>query len=128
MVIKGKYNEIIVLQDEIEEGALLQLKTLADQEFAKDSNIVVMPDVHSGKGSVIGLTMTIKDKVVPSLVGVDIGCGMELINLGKEPFSLEELDKFINENIKSGLNVNDECLQDFPLTSLRCYSSLKELT
>lgn len=128
MVIKGKYNEIIVLQDEIEEGALLQLKTLADQEFAKDSNIVVMPDVHSGKGSVIGLTMTIKDKVVPSLVGVDIGCGMELINLGKEPFSLEELDKFINENIKSGLNVNDECLQDFPLASLRCYSSLKELT
>ena len=128
MVIKGKYNEIIVLQDEIEEGALLQLKTLADQEFAKDSNIVVMPDVHSGKGSVIGLTMTIKDKVVPALVGVDIGCGMELINLGNEPFSLEELDKFINENIKSGLNVNDECLQDFPLTSLRCYSSLKELT
>ena len=127
MQIKGQYNQAIVLADIIEDTAYQQIQQLVNQPFSKESNIVVMSDVHSGTGSVIGLTMTINDKVVPSLVGVDIGCGMEVINLGKEYIDFPSLDDFINQNIPSGFSVNDEVLEDFPLEGLRCFSQLRDI-
>ena len=79
--IRGKYNTAIVFTHNIEKGAIDQIQELCDQEFVKDSIIRIMPDVHEGLGCTIGTTMTIQDKIVPNLVGVDIGCGIETIKL-----------------------------------------------
>ena len=82
LVIKGKYNYAKIFLNEIDEKTKNQIKLLLDQEFIKESVIRIIPDCHCGKGSVIGLTMTLHGKVVPNLVGVDIGCGMKVVNLG----------------------------------------------
>lgn len=124
--IKGKACEIKVYQDKLDEMTLNQLSLLADQAFAEDLRIMIMPDCHAGKGCVIGTTMTIKDKIVPNLVGVDIGCGMLLTSLGKGPIDYASLDKFIHEEIPSGVNIyteKQECPID--LTSLDSYKELK---
>nr|WP_294486126.1 RtcB family protein [uncultured Anaerosporobacter sp.] len=123
IIIEGKYNIAKVFTDVVEETALSQIKTLCDQEFVKDSKLRIMPDVHAGAGCTIGTTMTIKDKIVPNLVGVDIGCGMETIQVKNKHIELQKLDKLIYEEIPSGFNIrkkphkyNDEV----DLTALRC--------
>ncbi|HEX3077171.1 MAG TPA: RtcB family protein, partial [Lachnospiraceae bacterium] len=103
--VKGTYNEAIVYTDVVEEVALSQIKTLCNQEFTKGARIRIMPDVHAGAGCTIGTTMTIVDKVVPNLVGVDIGCGMETIQIRNRSIELEKLDKVIYERIPSGFHV-----------------------
>ena len=80
--LKGKYNMAKVFTDNIEEETIKQIITLCNQKFTEESKIRIMPDCHAGKGCTIGTTMVIKDKVVPSMVGVDIACGMLLVNLG----------------------------------------------
>ena len=77
-IVKGKYNEAKIFADWIDDNALKQIKELCNQEFVKESRIRIMPDAHAGVGCTVGTTMTITDKVVPNLVGVDIGCGMEV--------------------------------------------------
>lgn len=124
MKIKETFNEAIVYADIIDEGAINQIKELCDQESMKDCKIRIMPDCHSGIGCVIGTTMTIKDKVIPNLVGVDIGCGMKMVSLGKRDIDLAALDNFIRHNIPHGKNVNKQIQEEFDLTSLRCYSKL----
>ncbi len=79
--IKGRYNFAKVFTDNIDSETVSQLYTLLNQMFVIDSRIRIMPDTHSGKGCVIGTTMTIKDRVVPNLVGVDIGCGVDVIKI-----------------------------------------------
>ena len=74
-IINGAYTSAIVYTDEIEASAIGQIQALCDQPFAAGSKIRIMPDVHTGKGCTIGTTMTIRDKIVPGMVGVDIGCG-----------------------------------------------------
>ncbi|CEM63349.1 RNA-splicing ligase RtcB [Treponema phagedenis] len=92
-----------IFAESIEEEAKRQVEELSRQEFAKNSKIRIMPDVHAGKGCVIGTTMTIEDKICPNLVGVDIGCGISVFELGKiEPINFHKLDKVIRENIPSG--------------------------
>lgn len=103
--IKGKYNSARVFTYNIENGAMSQIKELCDQEFVRDSVIRIMPDVHEGIGCTIGTTMTITDKVVPNLVGVDIGCGMETIKLGQKKIDFEKLDKIIHAYIPSGFDI-----------------------
>ena len=76
MLIRGNFNEAEVFTENIDDETIAQVKQLLDQEFAKDLNIRIMPDCHKGSGCVIGTTMTIKNKIVPNLVGVDIGCGV----------------------------------------------------
>ena len=88
--IKGQYNEAIIYTNTIDETTENQIKTLLDQEFTSNVQIRIMPDCHAGAGCVIGTTMTIKDKIVPNLVGVDIGCGMLCINLGKEEIDFKK--------------------------------------
>ena len=83
--IEGTYNTAIVYADTIEAGAEGQIQKLVSQEFTKGSRIRIMPDVHAGKGCTIGTTMTITDKIVPNLVGVDIGCGMETESQENQP-------------------------------------------
>ena len=81
--IKGKVNTALCYTKVVEDEAIEQIRRMCDYEFTEGSKIRIMPDVHSGKGCTIGTTMTIKDKVVPNIVGVDIGCGMLTINIGK---------------------------------------------
>ena len=123
--IKGKYNIANIYATIIDDVTKEQIKTLLNQKFTKDSNIAIMPDCHAGKGCVIGTTMTIKDTIVPNLVGVDIGCGMLTINLGNIDINLPELDNFIHNNIPCGLNVYDhEVESNIDITKLICYEQL----
>ena len=121
--IKGKYNTALVFTDNIEAGAIQQTQTLCDQEFVRGSKIRIMPDVHSGAGCTIGTTMTIQDKVVPNLVGVDIGCGMEVAKLENTHLELEKLDKLIYARIPSGFNIRDKehrYNEEIDLGKLKC--------
>ena len=102
--IKGKFNTAKVFTDNIEGQAVAQIMELCNQEFVKDSIIRIMPDTHAGAGCTIGTTMTISDKIVPNLVGVDIGCGMETIKLKNQDIDLNKLDKVIHEYVPSGFD------------------------
>lgn len=103
MIIQGKYNTAKIFTEVIESGAIEQIRAACDFSAFKGLKIRVMPDVHAGAGCTIGTTMTIKNKIVPNMVGVDIGCGMELVQLTQKELDLKELDKFIHKNIPSGM-------------------------
>lgn len=91
--ITGTYSSAIVYTDIIEETAEEQIKLLCDQPFVKGSRIRIMPDVHAGKGCVIGFTADLGDMVIPNIVGVDIGCGMSTVELGKSGSTLKSWTK-----------------------------------
>ena len=92
MEIKGKVNTAICFAKVIEEEAIEQIRRMCDYDFTAGSRIRIMPDVHAGKGCTIGTTMTVQDKAVPNIVGVDIGCGMYTVNLGKVEIDMPEMD------------------------------------
>jgi tRNA-splicing ligase RtcB len=122
-IIEGRFNTAKVFTDAVEEGAVIQIKTLCDQEYTKDSKIRIMPDVHEGVGCTIGTTMTITDKVVPNLVGVDIGCGMETIRIKKSHIELSKLDKLIYGKIPAGFNIRKKAHRyndEIDLSRLKC--------
>lgn len=125
MLIEGKKSSAAVYTQVIEQEAIEQIQTLCDQEFTQGSKICVMPDVHVGKGCTIGMTMTITDKVVPNIVGVDIGCGMYTVNLGKIDLDLPKLDEVVH-TIPSGKRVWEGRKMHFDLTILRSYRMLKD--
>ena len=104
MIIQGKYNTAKIFTDVIEGGAIEQIQAACDFPAFKGLKIRIMPDVHAGAGCTIGTTMTIKNKIVPNMVGVDIGCGMEVVQLSQKELDLQELDEFIYANIPSGMN------------------------
>ena len=106
MELQGKHNTAKVFTDNIEHEAISQIIQLLNQEFAAGSQIRIMPDTHAGAGCTIGTTMTIKDKVVPYMVGVDIGCGMETVRLADKDVDLQMLDTAIHETIPSGFNIH----------------------
>ena len=106
--VRGKYNTAKVFTDVVEEGALAQMLQLCNQEFTAGSRIRIMPDVHTGAGCTIGTTMTIADKIVPNLVGVDIGCGMETVRLRETRIELGKLDKLIYSAIPSGFSIRQK--------------------
>lgn len=122
--IKGKINTAICYAKVVEDEAIEQIRRMCDYEFTQDSKIRIMPDVHAGKGCTIGITMTVTDKVVPNIVGVDIGCGMYTVNLGKESIDFEKLDEAAHF-IPSGMNIWEGGQERFDLQELRCYRSLK---
>ena len=123
--IKGKINTAICYAKVVEQDAIEQIRRMCDYEFTKGSTIRIMPDVHAGKGCTIGTTMTIHDKAVPNIVGVDIGCGMLTINIGKEEIDFAKLDE-VAHFIPSGMNVWEGRRERFNLQALRCYRSLKK--
>ena len=106
--IRGKYNEAKIFTDVVDSASLAQVQELCNQEFTAGSRIRLMPDIHAGKGCTIGTTMTITDKVVPNLVGVDIGCGMETVRVRETRLDLQKLDKLIREKIPSGFSIRDK--------------------
>ena len=121
--IKGKYNTAKVFTDNIENEAMAQILELCNQEFVKDSIIRIMPDTHAGAGCTIGTTMTVSDKIVPNLVGVDIGCGMETIKLKQKEIDFEKLDKIIYNYIPSGFDIRKKehkYVENIDFDSLAC--------
>lgn len=123
--IKGKVNTAICYANVIEEEAIEQIRRMCDYEFTAGSKVRIMPDVHAGKGCTIGTTMTVIDKVVPNVVGVDIGCGMYTVNLGNIEIDFEKLDEACHF-IPSGKNVWQGRQEYFDLQQLRCFRELKD--
>lgn len=131
LTLTGKYNTAVIYTDVIEQTAISQIINLCNQRFTENSQIRMMPDVHAGKGCVIGTTMTITDKIVPNLVGADIGCGMEVVKVNHKNIDFDGLDKFIRKEIPSGNSVrqkihpyaaSNELYPD--LTALKCKDSV----
>ena len=103
--IVGKFNTAKVYTDILEDAAYKQILNLMNQKFAEGSHFAIMPDCHAGTGCVIGLTMKIVDRVVPNLVGVDIGCGMLVMKVSKDCIlDLPKFDKVWHNEIPSGMN------------------------
>lgn len=123
--IKGKVNTAICYAKVVEDEAVEQIRRMCDYEFTEGSRICIMPDVHAGKGCTIGTTMTVVDKAVPNIVGVDIGCGMYTINLGKGEIDFEKLDEAAHF-VPSGMNVWEDRQERFDLMGLRCYRGLRD--
>ena len=122
--IKGKINTAICYAKVVEDEAIEQIRRMCDYDFTENCKIRIMPDVHAGKGCTIGTTMTVTDKAVPNIVGVDIGCGMYTVNLGKGEIDLEKLDEAAHF-VPSGMNIWEGRQEKFDLQELRCYRNLK---
>ena len=123
--IKGKVNTAICYARVVEDEAIEQIRRMCDYDLTEGSKIRIMPDVHAGNGCTIGTTMTIRDKAVPNMVGVDIGCGMYTVDLGTEDIDYERVDEAAHY-IPSGMNVWDGRQEHFDLTGLVCYRELKD--
>lgn len=121
--VTGKHNQAKIFTDVVDQASIAQVIELCNQEFAAGSRIRLMPDIHAGAGCTIGTTMTITDKVVPNLVGVDIGCGMETIRVRENHMELQKLDKLIYEKIPSGFDIRAKAhryLDQIDLEELCC--------
>ena len=125
MEIKGRVNTALCFAKVIEDEAIEQIRRMCDYEFTAGSRIRIMPDVHAGKGCTIGTTMTVTDKAVPNIVGVDIGCGMYTVNLGTVEIDMEKMDAAAHF-IPAGMDVWEGRQERFDLTDLRCYRELKD--
>ncbi len=123
ITIKGLYNTAQCYTGELEDMAAKQIQSVCDRPEFADCRIRIMPDVHAGKGCTIGTTMTIKDKIVPGMVGVDIGCGMETVELAEREIDFAKLDALIRREIPFGREVRDThhaLNAEIDLTQLRC--------
>ena len=121
--INGKYNTAVCFCETLEEKAAEQIRTVCDQEYFRENKIRIMPDVHAGKGCTIGTTMTIKDKIVPAMVGVDIGCGMETVKLLEKEIDFDKMDKLIRNEIPCGMEIREmphPYASEIDLAKLRC--------
>lgn len=127
--IEGKYNSAIVYASSLEKGAIGQLTALCNQEFMQGAKLRIMPDAHAGAGCVVGTTMTIRDRIVPNLVGVDIGCGMEVVKLGRCRMDFKKLDGVIRKSVPSGFAMRAEphrFSEELKLADLTCARALNK--
>ena len=126
--VKGKHNTAICYTNALESASLEQIKAVCDRPEFACSKIRIMPDVHAGMGCTIGTTMTITDKIVPGMVGVDIGCGMETIQLAEKDIDYGALDALIRREIPSGKDVREShhpLNNDIDLTRLKIAGEVK---
>ena len=127
--IKGKYNTAKIFTDNLDSASTAQLINLCNQPFTEGSVIRLMPDVHAGAGCTIGTTMTVTDKIVPNLVGVDIGCGMHVVRLREKRIDFAKLDKVIRSEIPSGMQIRKKAhpyAREWDASSLRCVRHVSE--
>lgn len=122
--IKGAVSTAICYAKVVEDEAIEQIRRMCDYELTENCRVRIMPDVHAGKGCTIGTTMTVKDKICPNIVGVDIGCGMYTVKLSEKNADLKLIDEACRF-IPSGLNIWEGRIEKFDLTRLKCYRSLK---
>lgn len=121
--VVGAFNTAICYTGNLEDAAAGQIKAVCDQPAFADCKIRIMPDVHAGMGCTIGTTMTITDRIVPGMVGVDIGCGMETVRIAEKEISFERLDTLIRTQIPCGREVRatpHALSAQIDLTQLRC--------
>lgn len=121
--VNGIYAEAKIFTDDVEVYAEAQVKMICDNQVAEGSKIRLMPDIHPGKVGPIGLSMTVTDKVIPQLLGVDIGCGMTCVKLNKNTAEFQKLDRVIRENVPSGFAIRKEphhMAEEFPYEMLHC--------
>lgn len=111
--LSGKYNNAKAFTDNIDSETISQIINLLNMPYMADSQTRIMPDCHAGKGCTVGTTIQLKDKVVPNLVGVDIGCGMLAIKLEETEIDLEKLDSVINEKVPSGFSIHEHPVTQF---------------
>ena len=126
--LMGKYNKAKVFTDNFDRETIAQIISLLNQPFVKDSQLCIMPDCHAGIGCVVGTTMTLKNKVIPYLVGADIGCGMLVIKLKEKRINLPNLDSVIKKHIPSGYNTNKNIKEDktaINIKNLKCFGKAK---
>lgn len=133
--IKGKYADAKIMcigdteDNNVEQYAIEQIRMIADLEASKRSSIRVMPDVHPGKVGPIGLTMTVKDVIVPALIGIDIGCGMSMVQIGKIRKDFQKLDTVIRDNVPAGFkirNIAHRDAEEFDIGRLICGKHIRE--
>lgn len=128
--LNGKYSNAKVFTDIIDEESISQIISLCNQEFAANQNIRIMPDVHAGSGCTVGTSMTVTDKVVPAMVGVDIGCGMETIKIKEKHIELQKLDKLIYNKIPGGFEIREKphrYIEKTSLETLYCFDHINFL-
>ncbi len=126
-IVEGKFNTAKVFTDVVDDSAIQQIKTLCDQPFTQGAKIRIMPDVHAGAGCTIGTTMTVSDAVVPNLVGVDIGCGMEVLKVKNKFIEVGKLDKLIRGAIPAGFNIRGRThafAEEIDLSGLHCAAKI----
>lgn len=116
-----------IFTENIEQEAIDQINLLLEQEPFKNCKVRIMPDVHAGKGCVIGFTADLGDKVIPNIVGVDIGCGMLCVELGNIEIDLQKFDEIVNKYIPSGREIREHKLLDFEkINELYCLRELRD--
>ena len=126
--LKGKYATAKVFSDDVDSVSISQVIQFLNQPIAEGQSVRMMPDIHPGQGCTIGTTMTITDKVVPNLVGRDIGCGMEVVYLNVDEIDFKRLDHIVHHKIPHGYKkrkVPHPFMKDFDLTELECYFKLE---
>lgn len=121
--VVGQFNTAVCYTGKLEDTAARQIKAVCDRKEFADCKIRIMPDVHAGMGCTIGTTMTITDKIVPGMVGVDIGCGMETVRIAEKEIGFDRLDALIRSQIPYGRDVRTKphgLNEQIDLTQLRC--------
>lgn len=122
-IVKGMYAEAKIFTNDVETYAEAQVQMICDNEVADGSTICVMPDIHPGKVGPIGLSMTVTDKVIPQLLGVDIGCGMTCVKLNKNTAEFQKLDRVVRESVPSGFAIRKNphyMAEEFSYEALHC--------
>ena len=128
--VQGNFNSAKIFTSVVDDKSIDQIRTLCDQEFVKEAKIRMMPDVHAGAGCTIGTTMTIQDKIVPNLVGVDIGCGMLTTMIDAKSIDCDALDGVIRAHIPYGFDVREKrhaFSYEIQLEDLKCFRHINEL-
>ena len=121
--VKGAFASAKIFTEIVNNEAISQVINLLNQPYAEGTHVRMMPDIHAGAGCTIGTTMTIKDKICPNLVGVDIGCGMETLKIKEKTFEPQKLDTVIRDGIPSGFSIREKAhrfASDIDLTELHC--------
>lgn len=127
--IKGKYNTAKVFTDNIDSETYGQILKICNQHQFSESTIRIMPDCHAGAGCVIGFTANMGDKVIPNIVGVDIGCGMLTLELGKINLDLKKLDDIIRKCVPAGNSIHSTAKVDYKsIFNLKCFKGLKNIS
>jgi len=124
--LQGSKNSAVVYADKIDKQAKTQIAALLRSEAYADSKIRIMPDVHAGRNVPVGTTMTLSGRVSPSLVGVDIGCGMETVFLKERDVDLRKLDEVIHAAVPCGAKIHERAKAFFDLGGLYCRDGVDE--
>ena len=128
-ILEGKYASAKIFTDSVEDYALAQIQMLCDNKAMEGCTVRIMPDVHPGKVGTIGFTSTIGDQILPNVIGIDIGCGITMVQLKQKKVEFQKLDKIIRENVPSGFNIRQKPHRfnvEFDFSELICEKAINK--